>query len=101
MTTRSDPVCGMPVAEVGAIVLERAGERLWFCSEFCRQQFFRQPVAYEAVSVSPSALVDWPWRRVAYFSMEVALTDDMPTYSGGLGVLAGDTLRSCADLEVP
>lgn len=37
----------------------------------------------------------------AYFSMEVALTNDMPTYSGGLGVLAGDTLRSCADLDVP
>ena len=39
--------------------------------------------------------------RVAYFSMEIALADDMPTYSGGLGVLAGDTLRAAADLEVP
>jgi starch phosphorylase len=38
--------------------------------------------------------------RVAYFSMEIALSPDMPTYSGGLGVLAGDTLRSCADLGV-
>jgi starch phosphorylase len=36
--------------------------------------------------------------NVAYFSMEIALEPDMPTYSGGLGVLAGDTLRSCADL---
>ena len=35
---------------------------------------------------------------VAYFSMEIALEPDMPTYSGGLGVLAGDTLRSAADL---
>ena len=33
--------------------------------------------------------------------MEMALHPDIPTYSGGLGVLAGDTLRSCADLEVP
>ena len=40
-------------------------------------------------------------RKVAYFSMEIALSSDIPTYSGGLGVLAGDTLRSCADLEVP
>jgi starch phosphorylase len=37
---------------------------------------------------------------VAYFSMEIALSPDMPTYSGGLGVLAGDTIRSCADLGV-
>jgi starch phosphorylase len=39
--------------------------------------------------------------RVAYFSMEIALESSMPTYSGGLGVLAGDTIRSAADLEVP
>lgn len=38
--------------------------------------------------------------RIAYFSMEIALQSDIPTYSGGLGVLAGDTLRSGADLEV-
>jgi starch phosphorylase len=38
---------------------------------------------------------------VAYFSMEIALDKAMPTYSGGLGVLAGDTLRSAADLAVP
>jgi len=38
--------------------------------------------------------------RVAYFSMEIALSPQMPTYSGGLGVLAGDTIRSCADLGV-
>jgi glycogen phosphorylase len=38
---------------------------------------------------------------VAYFSMEIAINPGMPTYSGGLGVLAGDTLRSAADLAVP
>jgi starch phosphorylase len=35
---------------------------------------------------------------VAYFSMEIAIDPEMPTYSGGLGVLAGDTMRSAADL---
>lgn len=40
-------------------------------------------------------------RRIAYFSMEIALDEATPTYSGGLGVLAGDTLRSAADLKVP
>lgn len=39
--------------------------------------------------------------RIAYFSMEVALRSEIPTYSGGLGVLAGDTLRAAADLELP
>ncbi|MEO8371216.1 MAG: alpha-glucan family phosphorylase, partial [Candidatus Solibacter sp.] len=38
---------------------------------------------------------------VAYFSMEIALDPSMPTYSGGLGVLAGDTLRAAADLGAP
>lgn len=38
---------------------------------------------------------------VAYFSMEIALHPGMPTYSGGLGMLAGDTIRSAADLKVP
>jgi starch phosphorylase len=40
-------------------------------------------------------------RRIAYFSMEIALNPDMRTYSGGLGVLAGDTIRSAADLSLP
>jgi starch phosphorylase len=39
-------------------------------------------------------------RKVAYFSMEMALAKDLPTYSGGLGMLAGDTLRSAADTGV-
>ena len=39
--------------------------------------------------------------RIAYFSMEIALRPDMHTFSGGLGVLAGDTARSAADLELP
>src|SRR3954471_9807073 len=38
---------------------------------------------------------------VGYFSMEIALDNAIPTYSGGLGVLAGDTIRSAADLTVP
>ncbi len=42
-----------------------------------------------------------PNSTVAYFSMEIALDKAVPTYSGGLGVLAGDTLRSAADLAVP
>ncbi len=51
-----------------------------------------EPFSYEPV---PSSGL------VAYFSMEIAINPDMPTYAGGLGVLAGDTLRSAADLGVP
>ncbi len=40
-------------------------------------------------------------RRIAYFSMEIALSPALPTYSGGLGMLAGDTLRSAADTCAP
>ena len=97
----TDPVCGMPVAQPTGITLEHAGQRLRFCSDFCRLQFERQPGAYEVASPRAQRKVGWPERRVAYFSMEVALTNRFPTYSGGLGVLAGDTLQTCADLEVP
>ncbi|HEX9274389.1 MAG TPA: alpha-glucan family phosphorylase [Candidatus Binatia bacterium] len=38
--------------------------------------------------------------RIAYFSMEIALQAEIQTYSGGLGVLAGDTVRSAADLKI-
>lgn len=42
-----------------------------------------------------------PQSTVAYFSMEVGIDPAMPTYSGGLGILAGDTLRAAADKGVP
>jgi glycogen phosphorylase len=56
------------------------------------QQPSSKPFSYETF---PAA------GHVAYFSMEIAINPGMPTYSGGLGVLAGDTLRSAADLGVP
>lgn len=99
--TRQDPVCGMPVGEEHAVLLDQGTEPIWFCSEFCRQQFLRHPRAYDTEVAHAPQVVDFATRQVAYFSMEVALANDMPTYSGGLGVLAGDPLRSCADLEVP
>jgi len=39
--------------------------------------------------------------KVAYFSMEVGLSENIPTYSGGLGILAGDHIKSAADLNIP
>ena len=39
--------------------------------------------------------------KIAYFSMEIGVLNDIHTYSGGLGVLAGDTIKSSADLKLP
>jgi starch phosphorylase len=39
--------------------------------------------------------------KIAYFSMEIGIDESIPSYSGGLGILAGDTIKSCADLNVP
>ena len=47
------------------------------------------------------SVVTTPSPTIAYFSMEIALETALPTYSGGLGVLAGDTIRSGADLGAP
>src|SRR5260370_17193941 len=48
-----------------------------------------------------SSAPDLTHRSIAYFSMEIAISPVLPTYSGGLGMLAGDTLRSAADTSAP
>ena len=54
------------------------------------------------MNVEPSASAKGAHpHSIAYFSMEMGLEPAIPTYAGGLGVLAGDTLRSAADLGVP
>jgi glycogen phosphorylase len=40
-------------------------------------------------------------RPVAYFSAEFGLHESIPIYSGGLGVLAGDHIKSASDLDIP
>jgi len=39
--------------------------------------------------------------KIAYFSMEIGIAPDIPTYAGGLGILAGDMIFSAADMKVP
>lgn len=98
--TATDPVCGMPVPDGGSIVITFRGRPFAFCSEFCRDAFLAAPEVYAGTAPLAAGRADAP-RRVAYFSMEVAVDPGMPTYSGGLGVLAGDTLKSAADLGLP
>ena len=41
-----------------------------------------------------------PKNKIAYFSAEIGISSNLPTYSGGLGVLAGDHIKSAADLGI-
>ncbi len=78
-----DPVCGMPVdPATAAYLVEVHGGTYYFSSELCRDEFLEGD-------------------KIAYFSMEIGLESDIPTYGGGLGVLAGDVIRSSADLLIP
>jgi starch phosphorylase len=90
----------MPVDEGNALALDHEGERFFFCSELCKNAFAWNAGAY-ALRAHAAADTEEAARIIAYFSMEVAADPRMPTYSGGLGVLAGDTLRSFADLRIP
>ena len=78
-----DPVCGMPLdpskTQFKANFLSR---QYYFDSEYCMKGFIEGA-------------------KIAYFSMEIAMDSGIPTYSGGLGVLAGDALRSSSDLRLP
>ncbi|MBI2933554.1 MAG: alpha-glucan family phosphorylase [Planctomycetes bacterium] len=97
-----DPVCGMPVVRDAPIRLEYGGREFLFCSEYCRTAFRKAPEAYASMAtrtIGSRRSAAAPW--IAYFSMEVALAPKIPTYAGGLGILAGDMLKSFADLEAP
>jgi glycogen phosphorylase len=97
-----DPVCGMNVQNPAAPSASYAGKTWQFCSDYCRRCFEGDPTRYSgSVADVGGAEGAEPSPQIAYFSMEVAVEPDVPTYSGGLGVLAGDTIRSMADLKVP
>ena len=82
MSTK-DPVCGMPLdPQKTTFTCEFLGKRYFFDSEYCMNSFVEGA-------------------KIAYFSMEIGVDSNMPTYSGGLGVLAGDVIRSSADLRLP
>lgn len=96
-----DPVCGMKADEGKGIFSEYQGKRYYFCSQMCKANFEKAPQKY----LSPFKKVESPHVesdvKIAYFSMEIGIDSQIPTYSGGLGILAGDTLKACADLRVP
>jgi starch phosphorylase len=89
----------MPARSKGDLFVLYQGRNFFFCSNLCREAFLANPERFSKPAVSPAT--SGGVRRIAYFSMEVAIDPRLPTYSGGLGVLAGDTLRSCVDLGIP
>lgn len=93
-----DPMCGEMVAPGRGVPAFRDGHDYYVCSAQCRTALLAAAKAPAPPGFDPEVPTD---RRIAYFSMEVAVESEVPTYSGGLGVLAGDTLKSCADLRVP
>lgn len=101
MDTVKDPVCGMMLPAGEGLSVVSQGQEFRFCSDLCKRTFLATPERYATGSAGAATGVAAVARRIAYFSMEVAVDQGIPTYSGGLGVLAGDTLRSCADLKIP
>ncbi len=87
---------------------EVPAERLWRAAEDAvYQEELRAVVrrleeedASEPRHPSARELVAWG-EKIAYFSAEFGLTEILPIYAGGLGILAGDHLKSASDLGVP
>jgi len=94
-----DPVCGMTATK--EIAYDYRGQIVYFCSDFCKNEFKNSPEKFLHEREFSVSLGEEQDRKIAYFSMEIGVDSRIPTYSGGLGVLAGDTIKSCADLKVP
>ena len=78
-----DPICGMPVEPSTASCVRYKGREVYFCSDYCRRESYRRPVERRGLE-GPDREARSS-RRIAYFSMEIALLPAIPTYAGGLG----------------
>lgn len=86
-----------PVVMLGRVsqtALDKAAGDPRYLSQY---QFACQRFDYHMKESQPTA----DGKLVAYFSAEYGLTECLPVYSGGLGVLSGDHMKSASDLNVP
>ncbi|CAN5334235.1 glycosyltransferase family 1 protein [soil metagenome] len=92
---------GDPVRLLGEVSPERLAA-LSADRRFCRrlsdaaedlQDYLDAPQWYQSLGTAPAG--------IAYFSPEFGITEVLPQYSGGLGILAGDHLKAASDLGVP
>ncbi|MGI8722525.1 MAG: alpha-glucan family phosphorylase [Geodermatophilaceae bacterium] len=104
---------GDPVRLLGQVSSQRLAalatdtaflERLHSTSEdlhgYLGQPRWYQSVSQEAGTEEDPSPIRWP-AAIAYFSPEFGITEVLPQYSGGLGILAGDHLKAASDLGVP
>jgi len=96
-----DVICGMMVDPHTSLTAVYQNESFYFCSDLCKRTFSENTENFVSPSGTLLSVLGKTSRRIAYFSMEVGVDPRMPIYSGGLGILAGDTLKSCADLKIP
>ncbi|GJL58835.1 MAG: alpha-glucan phosphorylase [Nitrospirales bacterium] len=101
MNMVKDPVCGMMVDPDTSLTVVYQKESFHFCSDLCKRTFLEDTEKFVGTGASLPSVLGKISRRIAYFSMEVGVESSMPIYSGGLGILAGDTLKSCSDLKIP
>jgi glycogen phosphorylase len=69
--------------------------------EMLKQQMLARDEHYRAETWFSSSHQGEMSGQIAYFSMEFGLSESLPIYSGGLGVLAGDHMKTACDLDVP
>ncbi|MCA9420746.1 MAG: alpha-glucan family phosphorylase, partial [Nitrospira sp.] len=96
-----DVICGMMIDPDSSLTVAYQKETFYFCSDLCKRTFLDDTEKFGSTGGSHASVLGKISRRIAYFSMEVGVETGMPIYSGGLGILAGDTLKSCADLKIP
>src|SRR5680860_240224 len=101
MNLVKDVICGMMVDPDTSLTVVYQKETFCFCSDLCKRTFLDDTEKFVSTSGSHAPVLGKISRRIAYFSMEVGVESGIPIYSGGLGILAGDTLKSCADLKIP
>jgi starch phosphorylase len=97
-----------PVALLGAVTPQRLDElavHQQFLERLDRladdlRDYLTRPLWYQE-RVADGSLGTSPPTRIAYFSMEFGVSEVLPNYSGGLGILAGDHLKAASDLGVP
>ncbi len=92
-----------PWAVLQTVSQKRLGE-VWADPNFARRvdELLREKrEAMQKPTWFQSAHAGSPLGLVAYFSMEYMLSESLPIYSGGLGNVAGDQLKSASDLGVP
>lgn len=101
MNMVKDPVCGMMVDPDTSLTAIYQKESFYFCSDLCKRTFLEDTEEFVGTDAGLTSVLGKISRRIAYFSMEIGVEPGMPIYSGGLGILAGDTLKACADLKIP